>query len=133
MPARPVPVATPETAHYWEGTARGELLLQRCHGCATTYFPPQPCCPACAHDDIELVRASGRGSLYSYVVTQLAAPGFDAPYVIGVVELEEGPRLLTNVIGVAPDPEVLVLDAPVEVVFEPVGDIALPMFRPRVT
>jgi uncharacterized protein len=133
MPARPMPAATPETAHYWDGTARGELLLQRCRGCVTTYFPPQPFCPACGHDDIEIVRASGRGSLCSYVITHLAAPGFEAPYVIAVVELEEGPRLLTNLIGIAPDPDALVLDAALAVVFEPVGDVALPMFRPRAT
>ena len=131
--ARPAPVPTPETAHYWEGTARGELLLQRCRGCATTYFPPQPFCPACSNDDIEVVRASGHGRLHGYVITQRAAPGFEAPYVIAVVELDEGPRLLTNLVGVAPDPDRLVLDAPVEVGFEPVGDVALPVFRPRRT
>ena len=127
--ARPVPVPTPETAHYWEGTANRELRLQRCRACTTTYFPPQPFCPACGSDDIEIVRASGRGHLYSYVITERAAPGFTAPYVIAVVELEEGPRLLTNIVGIDPDPEVLPLDLPVEVVFEAVGEIALPMFR----
>ena len=132
-PTRPVPVPTPETAHYWEGTARGELLLQRCRACSSTYFPPQPFCPACSNADVEVVRASGRGTLHGYVITHRAAPGFEAPYVIAVVELEEGPRLLTNLLGVAPEPEVLVLDAPVEVVFEPVGDVVLPMFRPRAT
>jgi hypothetical protein len=126
-----LPVATPETAHYWEGAARGELRLQRCRGCDATYFPPQPFCPRCSNGDVEVVRASGRGSLYSYVVTHLPAPGFEAPYVIGVVELEEGPRLLTNIVGVAPDPESLPLDLPVEVAFESVGDITLPVFRPR--
>ena len=54
-----------------------------------------------------------------------------APYVIGVVQLDEGPRLLTNIVDVAPDPEVLPLDLPVEVVYEPVGEMQLPMFRPR--
>ena len=130
---RPVPVPTPETAHYWEGTARGELLVQRCRLCSSTYFPPQPFCPACSNDDVEVVRASGRGTLHGYVITHRAAPGFEAPYVIAVVELEEGPRLLTNLLGVEPDPVALELDAPVEVVFEPVGDIVLPMFRPRTT
>jgi len=127
---RPQPVPTPETLHYWEGTARGELRLQRCRGCHSTYFPPQPFCPACGDDDIEIVRASGRGFLSSYVITERAAPGFTAPYVIAVVELEEGPRLLTNIVGIEADPEMLPLDLPVEVVFEAVGEIALPMFRP---
>jgi uncharacterized OB-fold protein len=126
-----VPVPTPETQHFWDGAARGELLLQRCRACDSTYFPPQPFCPSCASDDIEIVRASGRGSLYSYVITHRAAPGFDAPYVIAVVELDEGPRLLTNLVDVAPEPEQLPLDLAVEAVFEAVGEITLPWFRPR--
>jgi uncharacterized OB-fold protein len=65
------------------------------------------------------------------VINHRAAPGFTAPYVIAVVELDEGPRLLTNLVGVDPDPDVLPLDLPVEVVFETVGDAALPLFRPR--
>jgi uncharacterized protein len=131
VPARLQPVPTPETAHYWEGTARGELLLQRCRACEATYFPPQPFCPRCSSDDVEVVRSSGRGTLHSYVITHLAAPGFAAPYVIAVVELDEGPRLLTNIVEVAPDPEALPLDLPLEVVFETAGDVTLPMFRPR--
>jgi len=129
--ARPVPVPTPETAHYWEGTARGELLLQRCRACVTTYFPPQPFCPRCGSDDVEIVRASGRGSLYSYVITHRAAPGFAAPYVIAVVQLEEGPRLLSNLVGTRPDPDALPLDLPLVVDYETVGEVALPVFRPR--
>src|SRR5262249_13715976 len=113
-PARPQPLPTPETQHYWEGTALGELRLQRCRACEPPYFPPQPFCPACSSDHIEIIRSSGRASLHSYVITNLAAPGFDAPYVIAVVELDEGPRLLTNVVGVEPDPDALPLDLPVE-------------------
>jgi uncharacterized OB-fold protein len=132
-PARPLPRPTPETAHFWEGTAVGELRLQRCRGCAATYFPPQPFCPGCGDDDVEVVQASGQGTLYSYVVTHRAAPGFTAPYVIAVVELAEGPRLLTNLVGVEANPDVLPIDLPVEVVFEPRGEVTLPMFRPRAT
>jgi len=128
--ARPEPKPTPETAHFWEGTAQGELRLQRCRACTRAYFPPQPFCPRCANDDIEVVRASGHGTLHSYVINHRAAPGFTAPYVIAVVELEEGPRLLTNLVEVEPDPDVLPLDLPVEVVFQTVGDAALPVFRP---
>jgi hypothetical protein len=130
-PARPVPVPTPETAHYWEGTARGELRLQRCRPCSATYFPPQPFCPSCGSDDVVVVRASGRGSLYSYVITHRPAPGFEAPYVIAVVQLEEGPRLLSNLVGVTPDPDALPLDLPLDVEYETVGDVTLPVFRPR--
>jgi len=130
-PGRPLPVPTPESAHFWDGTAQGELRLQRCRGCSETYFPPQPFCPTCAGDDVEVVRSSGHGTLHSYVISYRAAPGFEAPYVIAVVELDEGPRLLTNLVDVAPDPQSLPLDLPVEVVYEPVGEIALPWFRPR--
>ena len=69
--------------------------------------------------------------MYSYVISHLAAPGFEAPYVIGVVELEEGPRLLTDIIEVAPDPDRLPLDLPVEAVYQAAGDVVLPLFRPR--
>ena len=131
MAARPLPVPTPETAHFWAGTALGELRLQRCRPCAATYFPPQPFCPACSSDDVEIVLASGRGSLHSYVINHRAAPGFEAPYVIAVVELDEGPRLLTNLVDVAPDPNSLPLDLPLEVVYEAVEETTLPLFRPR--
>jgi uncharacterized OB-fold protein len=129
-PARPLPAPTPETQHFWDGTAQGELRLQRCRSCATTYFPPQPFCRTCSGEDVEVIRASGRGSLYSYVITHLAAPGFDAPYVLAVVELDEGPRVLSNLVGVEPDPEALPLDLSLEVVYEAVGEITLPVFRP---
>jgi uncharacterized protein len=82
---------------------------------------------------VEVVRASGKGTLSSFVINHRAAPGFTAPYVIAVVELDEGPRLLTNLVEVQPDPDALPLDLPVEVVFETVGDAALPVFRPRVS
>jgi uncharacterized OB-fold protein len=130
-PTRPLPRPTPETQHFWDGTAAGELRLQRCRGCDRTYFPPQPFCPGCGGEDVEVVLASGRGSLYSYVITHRAAPGFEAPYVIAEVELAEGPRLLSNLVGLAPDPAELPLDLPLEVTFEAVGDVTLPRFRPR--
>jgi len=131
MPARPLAVPTPETQHFWDGTAQGELRLQRCRSCSTTYFPPQPFCPTCTSEDVVVVRASGRGSLSTYVITHFRAPGFDPPYVLAVVALDEGPRLLSNIVGVDPDPEALPLDLPLEVVYEAVGDITLPLFRPR--
>jgi len=128
---RPLPRPTPETQHFWDGTAAGELRLQRCRPSGHTYFPPQPFCPSCGSGDVEIMRASGRGSLYSYVITHRAAPGFEAPYVLAVVELEEGPRLLSNLADVAPDPEQLPLDLALEVTFESFGEVTLPLFRPR--
>jgi uncharacterized OB-fold protein len=76
-------------------------------------------------------KASGRGILYSYVINHRAAPGFEPPYSIAVVELDEGPRMMTNIVGTPQTPEALQLDMPVEVVFERFGDeITLPLFRP---
>lgn len=126
---RPLPVPTPETAHFWEGTRLGELRLQACRGCGHTYFPPRPFCPSCASKEVEVVRASGRGSLHSYVISHLPAPGFEPPYAIAVVKLEEGPKMLTNIVGTPCDPALLQLDHPVQVSFETINEqITLPMF-----
>ena len=127
--ARPQP--TPETRHFWEGTRAGELLLQRCVACRHTYFPPRPFCPACASREVAVFRASGRAQLHSYVISHRPAPGFTPPYSIAVVELEEGPRMMTNIVGCPQTPEALQLDMPLEVKFEKVSDtISLPLFKP---
>ena len=122
---------TPETRHFWEGTRAGELRLQRCRACAKAYFPPRPFCPRCASRDVEVFRASGRATLASYVIHHRPAPGFEPPYAIALVDLQEGPRMMTNIVGVPQTPEALVLDMPLEVCFERLDDeIALPLFRP---
>ena len=129
--ARPLPKPTPETQHFWDGARRGELLLQRCDACHSAYFPPRPFCPSCASRAVSVFRASGRATLYSYVISHRPAPGFTPPYAIAVVELDEGPRMMTNIVGCPQTPEALVLDMPLEVVFEPIDErITLPLFRP---
>lgn len=131
---RHVPTPTPETEHFWEGTRAGELRLQRCTACGHVYFPPRPFCPACSARDVEVVLASGRASLHSYVISHRAAPGFEPPYAIAVVELEEGPRMMANLVDCEQTPEALPLDLPLEVTFEELTDeIHLPQFRPRAT
>lgn len=128
---RPVPVPTPETQHFWDGTRNESLLLQRCTACAATYFPPRPFCPECSCREVEVVTSSGRGRLYSYVINHRPHKAFDGPYSIAVVELDEGPRMMTNIVECEQTPEALVLDMPVEVVFEPITDeITLALFRP---
>jgi uncharacterized protein len=132
MSGKPVPQPTPDTQPFWDGCARGELMLQRCRACGKPYFYPRPVCPACGSTDVEWFAASGLATLYSYVINHRPAPGFeaDAPYAIAVVELAEGPRMMSNIVGVPNTPEDLVLDMALEVTFEPRGDISLPVFTP---
>jgi hypothetical protein len=131
MSERPLPAITPETRHFWEGARAGELRLQRCAACTHVYFPPRPFCPQCGARAVSVVRASGRAILYSYVIHHRPAPGFTPPYSIAVVQLEEGPRMMTNIVDVAQTPEALQLDMPLEVAFQRMNDeIHLPLFRP---
>ena len=128
---RRLPAPTPETVHFWEGTRSGELRLQRCMACEQAYFPPRPFCPSCGSRDVAVFAASGRAALHSYTISYRPAPGFVAPYVIAVIELEEGPRMMTNIVGCPPDPRNLPLDMPLTVVFEAMNDeITLPFFGP---
>ena len=129
---RVIPKPTPETQHYWDGAAEGELRLQRCDACANTYFPPRPFCPDCGSRAVSVIVAPGRATLYSYVINHLPTPGFDdGPFAIAVVELEEGPRLMANILDCPQTPEALQLDMALEVTFEKLSDaITLPQFRP---
>lgn len=133
MPTQPraLPAPTPETRHFWEGTRQGQLLLQRCSDCENVYFPPRPFCPACASKSVAAFPASGKATLYSYVINEKGMPGWTAPYAIAVVQLEEGPRMMTNILDCPQTPEALELDMPLEVVFEKQNDaITLPLFKP---
>ncbi|WP_260683798.1 Zn-ribbon domain-containing OB-fold protein [Rhodococcus sp. KBS0724] len=128
----PVPVPTPATTPYWEGAQREELTIQQCQSCTQHYFYPRPFCPYCNSDDVVWTPVSGRGRLLSYVINYRPTPPFDAetPIVVALVELEEGPHLMSNVIGVDPTPENLPLDLQLEVTFVERGDLKLPMFTP---
>jgi uncharacterized protein len=128
---RPLPEPTPETRHFWDGTKAGELRIQGCDDCAHRYFPPRPFCPACGSRSVHVIKATGRATLYSYVIHHRPRAGFEPPYAIAVVELEEGPRMMTNIVGCPQTPDALVLDMPLEVTFEAQNDaITLPFFRP---
>ena len=126
-----LPIITPETEHFWEGTRREELRLQKCKSCSLTYFPPRPFCPECSSKTISIVIGSGKARLYSYVISHLHAPGFKPPFSIAVVELNEGPRMMTNIVGCPQTPEALVLDMPLVVAYEKRSDnITVPLFKP---
>lgn len=126
-----IPVPTPETAHFWQGAKNGELRLQRCRSCSETYFPPRPFCPSCSSADVEVFRASGRGRIHTFIISNFRSPGFTPPYSIAVVQLDEGPRMLTNIVGCEQTSEAIRMEMPVEATFEPITDeISLVKFKP---
>ena len=129
-PLRPRPALTHDNAFFFEGTKAGQLLVQRCTECGTLRHPPRPACAQCGCFDWDTVAASGRGTVFSYVVVHHPqVPGFPYPLPIAVVELEEGTRLVADLVGVGPD-EVRI-GMPVTAELVPVDDeLTLPMFRP---
>jgi uncharacterized OB-fold protein len=131
-PQRPLPKPTPESQHFWDGCKAGELRLQRCRSCRESYFPPRPFCPKCASRDVEVYAASGRATLYSYIINHRPHPWLGKePHSIAVVTLTEGPRMMTNIVGCPQTPEALQLDMPLQVTFERQSeDIFLPLFQP---
>ncbi len=103
-PLRPRPAITQDIAFWFEGARRHELLIQRCTACGTLRHPPLPACPSCRSFEWDTVPASGRGVLYSFVVVHHPqVPAFDYPLAIGLVELEEGTRLVADLEGLGPD------------------------------
>lgn len=121
-----------ESRGYWEALQRHELYFQRCGSCRTDRFPTRAVCPNCLSSGVEWIRSAGRGTVYSFTVTyQNQAPGFreEVPYVVAVVQLAEGPRMMTNLVECAPD-DVRVGMA-VTVVFDDVTpEVTLAKFRP---
>ena len=132
--AKPLPTPSHESQPYWDSCRQHALALQKCAGCGAFRFPPGPICPECWGRSFAWQPVSGRGTVYSFCVyRRLYHPGFaaDMPYVLAVITLEEGPRLLSNVIGCAP--EAVRCDMPVELVYRDATDaITLPLFRPAV-
>lgn len=135
-PVRPLPAPPPpgddDNAEFWAATAEGRLLLRRCDSCGTVIWYPRPVCPDCHSTSTSWFDASGRGHVYSFTVVRRARGPFAAaaPYVLAYVELEEGPRVMTNIVEC--DPEQVRIGLPVEVVFHDTGEgSALYRFRPR--
>ena len=135
-PARPPaaagvlrPAVTPDTAFFWDGTARGELRIQRCGGCGALRHPPGPVCPDCGEAKPEYVTAAGTGEVYSYVVHHHPpVPGRQLPIVIALVQLTEGVRMVGELLDA--DPERIRIGLPVRVTFAEVdGELTLPAWR----
>jgi uncharacterized OB-fold protein/acyl-CoA thioesterase FadM len=129
-PKRPRPALTPDNAFFFEGARQGRLLIQRCASCGLLRHPPRPMCFGCRSLDWDTVEASGRGTLYSFVVVHYPeVPAFDYPLVVGLVELEEGTRLVSDIVGV--EPAGVRVGMPLEaemVAFD--DELTLPQFHP---
>lgn len=131
---KPLPVLEPETRPFWEAAARREYMLKRCSSCKQFHYPPQNVCPHCLSSNTVWIRGSGYGKVYSYTITyQGGGPGYaeEVPFVLGIIELDEGVRVWSNVVGI--DPKEVKVGMVVEAVFENVAGqgIAIPRFRPR--
>jgi uncharacterized OB-fold protein len=128
---KPLPVVTQENRPFWEGCKQGKLLLQYCDQCRQHQFYPRLYCMHCDSTVVRWVPASGRGVIYSYtIIHQNKSPEFvrDTPYNVAIVQLEEGPRMMCNIVETHPDE--LRVDLPVMVVFDAVtSDIHLPRFK----
>jgi uncharacterized OB-fold protein len=127
---RPAPIPDPESAPYWAGTLEGRLLIQRCTAHGHTQLYGRSHCLVC-RQPVEWVEASGHGTIYSYtIIRQNPSRSFRhlLPFVVALVDLDEGPRLMTNVVGCSP--EEVAIGASVRVRFEPVSEAAaLPLFE----
>jgi uncharacterized OB-fold protein len=126
---KPQPRPAAESAPFWEGAKAHKLLLPRCHACGKFWFPPSQRCTHCLSANFGWEETAGRGRIYSFVVYhRVYHPAFeqDVPYTVAVIELDEGPRLIANIVGTAPD--AIRCDMRVRVAFEDRGEQTIPQF-----
>jgi uncharacterized OB-fold protein len=129
MSDRLLPNAVGSNGEFYAWLARGELRMQRCGACGVWRHPPRYLCAACGSAEVSWEPVSGRGKLFSWTVTHRPVdPAFDPPYVVAVVELDEGPRLVTNLVGV--ELAELRIDLPLAAELAPITDqVTLVQFR----
>lgn len=131
MSQRPSPESTELTRPYWQAAAEERLVMPKCGACGHVSFPPRQWCPECFSGDLQWVEASGRATLLSF--SKVYLDPFDGyadtlPYVLAVVQLEEGPQLMSNIVDC--DPERIAIGDPLRVLFERRGEGAVPQFTP---
>ena len=130
---KPVPEPDQVTGPFWQAAKQGRLLIQRCPNCGGNQFYPQSSCRRCLSDELEWVAATGKGTVYSYTVIHRAPSRTfepDVPYTVALVDLDEGCRMISNIVDVSPQD--VHVGMQVEVVFEEITpEISLPKFRPR--
>jgi uncharacterized OB-fold protein len=129
---RPLPTPDRDSEFFWESARRQELVLQQCADCQKFRFYPRSVCPHCLSDRFEWRRASGHGVVYSFtVIHRPPTPAFreQVPYVLALIDLAEGVRMMSNIVGC--DPQEVAMGMPVEVTFEELtAEITLPVFKP---
>jgi uncharacterized OB-fold protein len=130
---KPLPQPNADDKSFWDGCREHRLLFQKCPDCGLIRWPPSMLCPNCHSHDTELVQSNGKGTVYTYAIYHQAYhPGFEdeVPYVTAVIELEEGPHFLSNIVDCAVHE--IECNMPVEVVWEDIAEeFSLPKFRPR--
>jgi uncharacterized OB-fold protein len=132
---RPLPQPiTAETKPFWDGLREQKLMLPKCGDCGRVFFYPRILCPHCHSRNVGWIQGSGRGKLYSFEIAyQTISRAFKVkpPYVLAMIELEEGVRMLSNLVEVEPDPKKIRCDMPVEIVYQKLTDeVTLPLFKP---
>lgn len=129
---KPLPRPTPWSKPFWDGCKNRNLLIQQCKNCKKHIFYPKLFCPFCLSKDLSWVEATGKGKIYSYTIVHSYQPtefSEDVPYVIAIIDLDEGVRMMSNIVDY--NPEEVRCDMNVEVVFEEVTDeFTLPKFKP---
>ncbi len=128
---RPAPILTEDNHAFWDAAREGRLVTQRCAGCERLRHPPRPMCPSCHGLEQEVVELAGTGVVYSYsILHHPQHPSFDYPVVAVLIDLDEGVRIVSNLVDV--EPEDVQIGMPVEVRFVPTRDeMAVPVFAPR--
>jgi len=131
---KPLPAPSPETQRFWDGCKRHEFWLPFCRPCQKAYWYPRDFCPTCGSRDVEWRRSKGRGKLYTYAIHYRAfhpAWNNEVPYITAMIDLEEGVRIFSNLIGIEPDPKAIRCDMPVELVWDDVTpEVTLPKWKP---
>ena len=127
-----LPPISPESEAYWRGCKEGKLLLQKCGSCGHVQFYPRLLCTQCAGDALDWHEASGMGVVKSFTIIRRAVSAAyepDAPYIVALIELAEGPTMMSNVVGSAP--ETVAIGMPVQVGFEAFSEeVSVPVFTP---
>jgi uncharacterized OB-fold protein len=122
------PVVVDEDRFFWDGVQEGLLLLRQCAQCGRLQHPPSPMCPGCGSLEWSVRQMSGRGTVHSWIVSHHPSEPDDVPRIAVLIDLDEGPRFVSNLIDCEPDG--VINDMPVEVVFVDVDSVRLPQFRP---